>query len=158
MSEEPKKPDAKSRSRASAHADRFIIRAAKKLEKLASEFSDQDSAAAIARLRSQLNANKKMWDVNKKKMINIPDEKIRFDAAVMILAYKFGRPVERSVTANIPADSFPEMLERMRGSAVAQEKLGDSLQSALESKETVIEVEDSPSQTEPPAEQNSAEK
>jgi hypothetical protein len=47
---------------------------------------------ALRRLGKQLNATKEIWDVNKKKLIDIPDEKIRQDAALAILAYKWGRP------------------------------------------------------------------
>jgi hypothetical protein len=76
-------------------------------------------------------------------LIDIPDEKIRQDAALAILAYKWGKPVERSVTANLPADSFPDLVERLRNSPVAREKLGSRL-FALEVKESA------PDSAEPP--------
>lgn len=124
-------------------ADRIILRAKKKLAG-ALKFANEDVAIAMEVLREQ--------------MLNSPMPKIRQDAALAILAYEWGRPTERRITATIDADDFPKMLERFRHSPVAQEKLGDSLQSALESKENAIEAEVLPSETEPPAEENSAEK
>jgi hypothetical protein len=60
---------------------------------LLKNFSDEYVDPALRRLGKQLNATKKIWDVNKKKLIDIPDEKIRQDAALAVLAYKWGRPL-----------------------------------------------------------------
>ncbi len=106
--ETPKKPSAKGRARAT----RLIKRATKKIVALAAEITDQDVAVAIDRLRKQLNATKGMWDVGKRCIVQIPDEKIRFDAAVMILAYRWGKPVERSVTANVDPANFEAMVAK----------------------------------------------
>ena len=69
--EQPKSPAQKVRARASA--DRIIRKAAKRLDRLTAELTDQDVSLALERLRSQLNATKKMWDVNAKVMVDIPD-------------------------------------------------------------------------------------
>ena len=101
--QEPKKPSKKSHARASSRAMKLLKRAAKKLQEIPDEYLD----LALRRLGEQLNATKKMWDVNAKEMIDIPDEKIRQDAAIMILAYKWGKPVERSIAATADVTNFP---------------------------------------------------
>jgi hypothetical protein len=78
-----------------------------------------DLDRALRRLGEQLDATKPMWDVAKKKMIDIPDERIRQDAAAMILAYTWGTPVARSITAHGDVDDFAAMLEKARNSPAA---------------------------------------
>ena len=114
----------KNRGKSRARVDRSIKIIRRALKKLTAvlEFTDQDTAMAMEVLRDQ--------------MLNSPMPKIAQDAALAILAWKWGRPTERKIVANIDAEDFPAMLERMRHSPVAQEKLGDSLQRALEGKQT----------------------
>jgi hypothetical protein len=89
-----------------ARAYRLINRAAKKLAEIPDEHLEQ----ALKTLGKQLKATKPIWEVEKKKMIKIADEKIRQDAAIMILAYKWGKPVDRSIGLHGDADDFPELL------------------------------------------------
>jgi len=91
-----KKRTIEGRARASSRVNRLLKRGAKKLAEIPDEFLDR----ALRRLGEQLDAVKLMWDVNAKAMIEIPDEKIRQDAAIMILAYKWGKPVERNISAS----------------------------------------------------------
>ena len=79
-------------------ADKLIKRAEKKLAAVL-EFANEDVAAAMQVLRDQLKATKGIWDVNAKCTIEIPDEKIRQDAALAILAYEWGRPTEKKLVA-----------------------------------------------------------
>jgi len=44
---------------------------------------------AMQVLPDELKATKGIWDINEKCMIQIPDEKIRQDAALVILAYEW---------------------------------------------------------------------
>jgi hypothetical protein len=120
--------------RARASAARLIKKAQKKLAKLLAEIPDEFVDLALRRIGEQLNATKPMWSVAKKIMIDIPDEKIRQDAALVILAYKWGKPVERSITAVGDVDDFAAMLERYRHSPAAQ----DSLQKTVEGKEIAL--------------------
>jgi hypothetical protein len=75
---------------------------------------------AIAVLVDQLTATKEIRDVNAKCMIEIPDEKIRQDAALAILAYEWGRPTERKISLHADASDFPAMLEALRKSPTFQ--------------------------------------
>ena len=50
-------------------------------------------------------------------MVEIHDEKIRQDAALAILAYKWGRPVERQINAHANVTDFPSMLEKPKQSS-----------------------------------------
>jgi hypothetical protein len=127
-------------SPARASGQLLIQKAAKKLAKLLDSIPDEYLDRALRRLGEQLDATKPMWDVAKKKMIDIPDERIRQDAAAMILAYTWGTPVARSITAHGDVDDFEAMLEKARNSPAFME----SLQKTAAGKEIVLELEDSP--------------
>ncbi len=118
---------------------RLMKRAERKLNELLNDIPDDYLDQALRRLGEQLNATKKMWDVNAKCLINIPDERIRQDAAAMILAYKWGKPVERSITAHGDMDDFAAMLEKARQSPAALE----ALQNTVLAHETVPTLEES---------------
>lgn len=124
--QEPSQKQKNERKVVRARASRLLKRAAKKLAEIPDEFLDR----ALRRFGEQLDAVKLIWDVNAKEMVEIPDEKIRQDAAIMILAYKWGKPVERSVTATGSPDDFAEMLGRFR-----QIESGDSSQKTVQGKE-----------------------
>ena len=109
---------------------KLLKRAAKKLSEIPDEYLD----LALRRLGEQLNATKKMWDVNAKEMMDIPDEKIRQDAAIMILAYKWGKPVERSIAAHADVGNFPDLVEKLKASPTFQ-ALQNPLQKTVEGKE-----------------------
>jgi len=122
----PKKPAKKPRAR----AYRLINRAAKKLAEIPDEYLDR----ALKRLGEQLDATKPMWDVVQKKMIDIPDERIRQDAALTILAYKWGKPKEQHLNINADVSDFPDLLRRLQASEAAK-AIDDSEQKTVEGKE-----------------------
>jgi len=113
---------------------RLFKRAEKKLHELLKDVPDEYLDLALRRLGEQLNATKKIWDMNAKCLIDIPDEKIRQDAALAILAYKWGKPVERNVNLNTNVKDFPAMLAELAASSPAfQEAEAEmSSQKALE--------------------------
>jgi hypothetical protein len=113
---------------------RLIKRAEKKLIELLKDIPDEYLDRALRRLGEQLNATKKMWDVNAKCLIDIPDEKIRQDAALAILAYKWGRPVERQISASGDFKDFPDLVNRLNSSAAFRESYA-SLEKPVEGKE-----------------------
>src|SRR5262249_21761157 len=86
----------------------------KKLLELLKDVPEEYLDCALRRLGEQLNATKKIWDMNTKCLIDIPDEKIRQDAALAILAYKWGRPVERQINAHANVKDFPALIDRIR--------------------------------------------
>ena len=110
-------------SRVRASGQQLIKKAAKKLKTLLESIPPEFVDRALRRLGEQLDATKPMWDVAKRKMIDIPDERIRQDAAAMILAYTWGTPVARSITAHGDVDDFAAMLEKARQSPAALEAL-----------------------------------
>ena len=113
-----------------ARAWRLTNRAAKKLAEIPDEYLDR----ALRRLGEQLDATKPMWDVVQKKMIDLPDERIRQDAALTILAYKWGKPVEQKLSLSADATDFPELLRRLQQSEAAK-AIEDSSQKTVEGKE-----------------------
>ena len=107
-------------------------------------FPDGAVEKAIGVLAGQLKATKKMWDVNAKKMVKIPDEKIRQHAALAILAYEWGTPVQRSISAHADFEDLETLLAAMKNSPAAQ----GSLQKAVEGKEIQPALLDATSQEE----------
>jgi hypothetical protein len=122
----PKKPAKNPRAR----AYRLINRGAKKLAEIPDEYLDR----ALKRLGEQLDATKPMWDVVQKKMIDIPDERIRQDAALAIIAYKWGKPREQHLNITADVSSFPDLLRRLQASEAAK-AIEDSSQKTVEGKE-----------------------
>ena len=121
-------------SRTRAWGRRLITRAAKKLDEVLKDIPEEYLDRALRRLGDQLDATKKMWDVNAKRLIEIPDEKIRQDAALVILAYKWGRPVERQINAHANASDFPSLIAKLNQSPAFQ-LLENSSQKTVEGKE-----------------------
>jgi hypothetical protein len=96
---------------------RIIKRAEKKLTAVLKQFPSDAVNKAIEVLEGQLEATKQIWDVNARCLIDIPDEKIRQDAALAILAYEWGTPVQRKIVANVNEETFEERLRKMRESS-----------------------------------------
>ena len=102
-------------------------RACAKLVKQAAELADllvdQDSSGAIEVLRAGLRATKLMWDGNARDWVEQPDWKARHDCAMAILAYRFGKPVERQMVVAGSFDSFEKLVDRLKLSPLAREEL-----------------------------------
>ena len=80
-----------------------------------------------AHIRQAKRATHRIYDGELKRLIEVPDHKMRLAAVALDLAYREGRPVERAQVLHAKADDFAEMLERFQHSPVAQEKFGSSL-------------------------------
>jgi hypothetical protein len=117
-----------------AAASTIFARAAKKLDRLLKEFPDEHLDRALRVFGEQLEATKKIYDLGEKKLIDIPDKKVRQGAALAILAYKLGRPVERSENVHLHAttEDFKLMLARIRESKGAQRRLPADLVNQVE--------------------------
>jgi len=117
-----------SRARASQN-QKLLAKAAKKLDALLKEFPDAKLHRAFEVLGEQLDATKKFYDMENKRVIDIPDEKTRHDAAIAILAYKLGRPVERSENLHVHAttDDLNELVDLIRSSKGASRRLSGLL-------------------------------
>lgn len=77
-----------------------------------------------------------MWDPEKKKLINIPDNQARLAALTLELAYREGRPLERQISATADFEDLQALLEAMRQSPAGRASLErDSLQKTVEGKE-----------------------
>jgi len=86
---------------------------------------DRDAAGAIRVLRAGLLATKTSWDGDSKSWATQEDWKERREAAALILAYKFGKPIERSIAATGNFEELGDLLNRIRESPLALKKLGD---------------------------------
>jgi hypothetical protein len=92
---------------------------------LADLLADRDASGAIKVLRAGLSATKKMWDGNARDWVEQPDWKTRHDCALAILAYRFGKPIERSIAATGTFEELGQILSRIRASPIAMEELAD---------------------------------
>jgi hypothetical protein len=98
-------------------------RLVKQAAELADLLVDQDSSGAIEVLRAGLRATKLMWDGNARDWVEQPDWKARHDCAMAILAYRFGKPVERQMVVAGSFDSFEKLVDRLKLSPLAREEL-----------------------------------
>jgi hypothetical protein len=65
----------------------------------------------------------------------VADHKTRLAAVALDLAYREGKPLEKSITLRADAVDFHAMVEKLAHSPIAQAKFGSSLL-AVEGKET----------------------
>jgi hypothetical protein len=96
----------------------------KQAAELADLLVDSDATGAIKTLRDGLSATKKTWDGNARDWVEQPDWKTRHDCAMAILAYRFGKPIERQVQVTAKYEELPEIIARIRASPMAMKKLG----------------------------------
>jgi len=95
----------------------------KQATELADLLVDRDSSGAIEVLRDGLRATKLMWDGNARDWVEQPDWKARHDCAIAILAYRFGKPVERQMVVAGSFDDFEKLVDRLKLSPLAREEL-----------------------------------
>jgi hypothetical protein len=95
----------------------------KQATELADLLADQDASGAIKILRAGLSATKLMWDGNARDWVEQPDWRARHDCAMAILAYRFGKPVDRQRVVAGSFDDFEKMVDRLKLSPLAREEL-----------------------------------
>jgi hypothetical protein len=81
---------------------------------------------------TQKKACHHVYDTKKKKLVKVPDHKTRLAATTLSRAYHEGKPVERSIAANVNATDFPSLIEKMKQSSAFQ-ALENPLPKAVES-------------------------
>jgi len=116
--EKAKKHGAVTRVRACARA-----RLLKQAADLADLLVDQDASGAVKVLRAGLAATKLMWDGNARDWVGQPDWKVRHDCAMAILAYRFGKPVERQLQINGTFEDLSQLFARLDDSPAARRAL-----------------------------------
>ena len=90
--------------------------------------------AAVQVLVDQLEATRNVYH-NGTLVDTVPDQIIRQKAAIAILEWLEGKPRELQMQITGKVESFSDLLERLRQSPLAREKLGSSL-FALENKQS----------------------
>src|SRR4029077_8312146 len=95
----------------------------KKAADIADLLADQDASGAIKVLRAGLAASKLMWDGNARDWVEQPDWRARHDCAMAILAYRFGKAIDRKLVVAGTFDSFEKLVDRLKFSPLAREEL-----------------------------------
>jgi peptidyl-tRNA hydrolase len=97
-----------------------IIKKAASITELLTEHDQQENLRVI---RQAKKATHRIYDGEQKRLIEAPDHKTRLAAVALDLAYREGKPVERSISATGDLNKFPELLERLRHCESYQESL-----------------------------------
>lgn len=119
-----KKGGPKSRARELSVA---VLRKARDLLDL---ISDLDKSDAVATLRSGLTANHRYFDSKSRRWNVEPNWRVRHESAMAILAYAYGKPIERQIVATGTFQELSEIINRISASPLAMKKLGHLVPSA----------------------------
>ena len=76
-----------------------------------------------------------MWDGNARDWVEQPDWKARHDCAMAILAYRFGKPVERQLQISGTFEDLGQLFARVQNSPAARRALEASQASQPEIEE-----------------------
>lgn len=106
------------------------IEVSRKAADLLDLIEDRDRTAAVKALRAGLKANKAYWSTVLKEWVDQPDYRVRHESAMAILAYAYGKPIERQIVATGTYQELSEILSRIRESPMAMKKLGHLVPSA----------------------------
>lgn len=125
-----------------------LAKVIKKAASIAELLTDDDQEENLRVIREAKKATHHVYDQIKKCLVPVPDTKHRLAAVILDLAYREGRPVERSVTAAVPFDELSDRVERFKRSPAAQDfilRLADQIQkSGVEKQVETARVIDEP--------------
>jgi hypothetical protein len=99
-----------------------IIRKAASISELLTEHDQRQNLRVI---RDAKKATHRIWDGEQKKLIEVPDHKTRLAAVALDLAYREGRPRERSESLVLHADldDFQAMIDLVKSSPGAMKSI-----------------------------------
>lgn len=136
-----KKPGRVAPARKESPLSGALAKIVKKAGEIAELMTGQDVEDDLRVLREAKKATHRVYDAEKKALVNEPDHKIRLAATTLSRAYHEGKPIERQLTLHGDADNFAALLKKFQGSPEAMESLPAGSEVAA------IEVESEPSQT-----------
>ena len=113
--EGPAETSARAR-KAAAQVSRAVAKVMKKAAILADLMTDDDLAEDMRVLRDAKKATSRVWDIEQKKLVEIPDHKTRLAATTFSRAYKEGLPVQRQVVAVAEFKSIEDTIAKLRAS------------------------------------------
>jgi hypothetical protein len=107
-----------------------LAKVIKKAASIAELLTEHDQEENLRVIREAKRATYRVFNLETKKMEEVPDHKTRLAAVVLDLAYREGKPVERQISVIGSAEDFVEVLrcERDRLSDLAKAKLTSLLE------------------------------
>lgn len=96
-------------------------------------------AESVEVLRDCMRATRSQWSQARKDFIEVPDHRVRGEAARTLLAYGIGQPVQRVLTATPKTESPEELQERLFQSPAVRA----SLRSLLDDYEADLRAQNS---------------
>jgi hypothetical protein len=117
-----KNPTQKPRARGKekAQVPQYVAKVYKKAAQIADLMTGEDVEADLKVLRDAKKACHHVYDTKKKKLVKVPDHKTRLAATTLSRAYHEGKPVERSIAAQVNTTDFPSLMEKMKQSPAFQ--------------------------------------
>jgi len=112
-----------------------VAKVYKKAAQIADLMKGEDVEADLRVLRDAKKAYHHVYDTKTKRLKKVPDHKTRLAATTLSRAYHEGKPVERSIAANVQFESIQELQAKLRQSPAFLEHI--SSQNALEAKDII---------------------
>jgi hypothetical protein len=110
-----------------------IIKKAASISQLLTEHDQQENLRVI---REGKKATHRIYDGELKRLIEVPDHKTRLAAVALDLAYREGKPVEKSLTVHADVEDFQAMVDKLNASPAFQAKISE--QKALEGEQSTF--------------------
>lgn len=105
---------------------------------LAKEIQDRDlEKKALDTLEECLGAESRVYDMSAKELVTYADGKTRLGAAMGILAYSAGKPIERKEIISSNADSLESVMKRIQSSPELRKAMREVLD---QTEKAVVEV------------------
>jgi hypothetical protein len=126
--------DLRARVKEKSQVPQYVAKVYKKAAQIADLMTGEDVETDLKVLRDAKKACHHVYDTKKKKLVKVPDHKTRLAATTLSRAYHEGKPVERSIAANVNATDFPSLIKKMQQTSAFQ-ALENPLQKTVEGKE-----------------------
>ena len=124
-----------SRARKEPQVSKYVAKVFKKAAQIADLMIGEDVEQDLKVLRDAKKATHHVYDTKTKKLKKVPDHKTRLAATTLSRAYHEGKPVERSIAANVQFESIQELQAKLRQSPAFLEHI--SSQNALLAKDII---------------------
>src|SRR4029077_12238729 len=99
----------RARVKEKTQVSQYVAKVYKKAAQIADLMTGEDVEADLRVLRDAKKAYHHVYDTKTKRLKKVPDHKTRLAATTLSRAYHEGKPVERSIAANVQFESIQEL-------------------------------------------------
>jgi hypothetical protein len=119
-------------SRARKEIRGCLAKIVKKAASISELLTENDQKQNLRVIREAKKATHRIYDTEQKRLIEVPDHKMRLAAVALDLAYREGKPVERQIQVQDSYKEISVVLQELKQSPEARRLLSPALFEALE--------------------------